>query len=144
MPACRACGTCCTAIVPVTMCDIARLANHLGEEPGAFFARALGPALSPTFGLPLLAKRPDGLCVLQDEAGRCLVHPVKPLPCGAFACLDCPADEPPDGETLTVFAWLTDSPAARRTRIYLEAHGLIYREKPFLLAAREDGAGNPR
>lgn len=129
--------------MPVTLSEIARLADHLGEARGAFFARALGPDLSPTFGLPLLAKRPDGLCALQSPDGKCLVHPVKPRLCRAFVCLDCPADAPPDEEALALIDWLSDSPEARATCDYLSRRRMAYDAEEFARAAGLDDPSPP-
>ena len=115
----------------MTLGEIARLAAHLGEPVETFFPRAVKSDLSPAFGTLVLAKRPDGLCLLEDEHGRCTVHPVKPRLCRAFVCLEHPDGAPGDAETLALLGWLYDSPEAEATRRYVARHGAVFHAEGF-------------
>jgi Fe-S-cluster containining protein len=92
--ACRAgCAACCTV-------NVATLAVE-GAAAAAYLRAALGPARAAALGAELAAfhdhvrwledrERIAGgaTCPLLDAAGRCTIHPVRPLACRSVSSLD--------------------------------------------------------
>lgn len=71
---CIACGTCC--VTPhITAVELAYLLSGLGKDPAALKALVAGKMVK--------SERYQGnfLCRAQDDAGRCTVHPFRPLAC---------------------------------------------------------------
>jgi Fe-S-cluster containining protein len=78
--ACTRCGACCTGApgyVWVIPEEIARLAEHRGEEVDDFsrkFVRRVGNRFS-------LIERPGGDCIFWDKQAGCTVYDARPVQC---------------------------------------------------------------
>lgn len=81
---CRQCGACCRVPGRVRLLpyEEMKLALCLGMNVLDFTAR-FTTLEADRRGLVLLDK-PDGACILLDDAGRCTVHAVKPRQCRDF------------------------------------------------------------
>jgi Fe-S-cluster containining protein len=81
---CRQCGACCRVPGRVHLLhgEETSLARCLGLDVLDFTARCA--ALAPDRRGLVLKDKPNGACILLDDAGRCTAHAAKPRQCRDF------------------------------------------------------------
>ena len=81
---CRQCGACCRVPGRVHLLpgEETALAQCLGLDVLDFTARCT--ALAPDRRSLVLKEKPDGACILLDDASRCAAHAAKPRQCRDF------------------------------------------------------------
>jgi Fe-S-cluster containining protein len=98
--ACTRCGACCTGApgyVWVNPEEIARLAEHRGEEVDDFsrtFVRQVGNRFS-------LIERPGGDCIFWDKQAGCTVYGARPVQCRSWPFWPENIASPEDWENVT-------------------------------------------
>lgn len=130
---CKGCDCCCHERIPLTLVDVLRLQNAVGEGVGPISSTvakythvaAEGPAVDIA-----LAGGVDGQCVfLAEDTGCCQIYNYRPMVCQTYIC--CPATQRAKtlrslivnlGEDELVRYWLDEVEAGRGKLVLHEAY----------------------
>lgn len=133
---CKMCGKCCYQDIPLSLCDIHRIALGLGIPDAQVFDKSVSHSIASRINTFIIKKQENGACIYLDDKNRCSIHPFRPRTCSFYPC---PEIYKSDKE-LWRELYLSSAPyevfwessmAQNHTEIYIQNFGTTWNEEGY-------------